>query len=297
MLNIVSWNIARRPEAWRELLNSGADIALLQEVCPPPSDVAERVDAGPEPWHTDGAGTHRPWRTAVVGLNPQVRLERHVPRSVADASPGELAVSRLGTLTAATAYRDGLDAPITVVSLYSAWERPWASTRSDWIYADASAHRLISDLTVFVGAQKGHRIIAAGDLNILYGHGEHGSEYWAARYRTIFDRMAALGIPFVGPQAPCGRQADPWPRELPSDSKNVPTYHTSSQTPETATRQLDFVFASKEIEKLVTVYAMNNPRDWGPSDHCRTLIQVRAEPVQPIQQDTTSVSSLPTFSS
>lgn len=297
MLNIVSWNIARRPEAWRELLNSGADIALLQEACPPPSDIAERVDAGPEPWHTDGAGTYRPWRAAVVSLNPQLRLERHAPRSVADASSRELAVSRLGTLAAATVCKDGLDAPITVVSLYSAWERPLAASRSEWIYADASAHRLISDLTMFIGTQRGHRIIAAGDLNILHGHGENGSKYWAGRYQTIFDRMAALGIPFVGPQAPHGRQADPWPGELPGDSKNVPTFHTSSQTPEAATRQLDFVFASEELKKLVSVYAMNEPRDWGPSDHCRVLIQVRAEPVQHIRQDIASGPSLPTVSS
>ena len=113
-----------------------------------------------------------------------------------------------------------------------------------WIYADGSVHRLISDISVFVGQQLGHRILAAGDLNILHGYGDHGSGYWASRYTTVFDRMRALGLSFVGPQAPAGRRADPWPDELPRTSHNVPTYYTTHQLPVTATRQLDFVFAS-----------------------------------------------------
>jgi hypothetical protein len=41
MLKIISWNIARRELAWRSLLDSGADVALLQEATEPPSDVAQ----------------------------------------------------------------------------------------------------------------------------------------------------------------------------------------------------------------------------------------------------------------
>ena len=59
---------------------------------------------------------------------------------------------------------------------------------------------MLSGLAVLVGSQTGHRILAAGDLNVLYGYGEEGSPYWAARYRTVSDRMAAMGLPFVGPQ-------------------------------------------------------------------------------------------------
>ena len=86
--------------------------------------------------------------------------------------------------------------------------------------------------------------------------------------------MDALGLAFVGPQAPNGRQAGPWPGELPPDSKNVPTYHSTRQTPETATRQLDFVFASKSLASSVTVRALNEPDRWGPSDHCVVEIVV-----------------------
>ncbi len=102
-----------------------------------------------------------------------------------------------------------------------------------------------------------------------------GSLYWKGRYDTVFDRMAALGLKFVGPQASAGgRQAEPWPEELPEGSLNVPTFHSNSQTPATASRQLDFVFASESIADRVTVKALNRVEEWGQSDHCRIMIEV-----------------------
>ena len=68
------------------------------------------------------------------------------------------------------------------------------------------------------------------------------------RYDTIFDRMSALDMHFIVPQAPDGGvQASPWPKELLADSRNIPTFRTNKSTPETATRQLDYVFASDSI--------------------------------------------------
>lgn len=275
MLKIISWNLARRSECWRSLLNSGADIAVVQEACKPPLDVAERIGVDAEvPWATEGAGMVRSWRTAVVRLNPGLDVRWYSPHSIRDANLGDLAVSRIGTLAAAEVRHPQVSDSVTIVSMYSSWEEPHRSTESGWIYADASAHRLVSDLSTFIGQQRGHRVVAAGDLNILYGHGEDGSSYWAARYRSVFDRMAALGLPLVGPQFPNGRQAQPWPPELPNDSRNVPTFHSNRQTPETATRQLDFVFASVDLVPRVAVTALNSPKDWGPSDHCRIEIDV-----------------------
>ena len=86
--------------------------------------------------------------------------------------------------------------------------------------------------------------------------------------------MEAIGLAYLGPQFPNGRQAEPWPGELPKGSLNVPTFHHSGQTPGTATRQLDSVFASKELAHPVTVRALNEPSVWGPSDHCRIEIEV-----------------------
>ncbi len=273
MVKIISWNIAQRKEPWRSLVDTDADIALLQEATEPPADVAGIFDVNPASWQTDGAGKSRPWRTAIVKLSDRVGVQWHEAKPPNDAHPGELAVSRMGTLAAATVTPSSGE-PFIVVSMYALWERPHSTTRSRWIIADASVHRLISDLSVFVGQQANHSIIAAGDLNILNGYGDGGSAYWASRYATVFSRMSALGLPFVGPQAPAGRRAEPWPEELPQTSDNVPTYHTNHQTPTTATRQLDFVFASNSLAERVNVRALNEPDQWGPSDHCRVEIEV-----------------------
>ena len=273
-MKLISWNIARRKEVWRHLLDTDADVALLQEATEPPPDVASRIEIDAEPWCTDGADAVRPGRAAVVRLTNRVQVNWLTPISLEQAVSEDLAVSHRGTHAAAEVVESG-DVRCTVVSMYALWEKPHRSTGSGWIYADASVHRLISDLAVLVGQQSSHRIIAAGDLNILYGYGEDGSKYWAARYDTVFKRMEAMGIPFVGPQAPNGRSAGPWPSELPAESKNIPTYHTTRMTPAQAERQLDFVFASTALVGRMQVRALNEPSDWGPSDHCRVCIELQ----------------------
>jgi endonuclease/exonuclease/phosphatase family metal-dependent hydrolase len=273
MVKIIAWNIARREEAWRCLLDTDADIALVQEATEPPVGVARRLDVDPAPWRTGGAGPNRPWRAAVVKLSDRVGVQWLEPKPVDDAHPGELALSQLGTVAAAI-LTPATGEPFIVASMYAPWEKPHSTTGSRWIYADGSAHRVVSDLSALIGQQARHRIVAAGDLNILYGYGENGSAYWAARYATVFSRMSALGLSFVGPQAPAGRRADPWPDELPRSSNNVPTYYASKQTPATATRQLDFVFASTSLTERVRVRVLNEVDQWGPSDHCRVEIEV-----------------------
>ena len=259
----------------RQQLGLHADVALLQEAAEPPPEIAERIEVDPAPWRLAGRDCHGPraWRAAVVKLADRVQVEWIEAKSIDAAEIGELAVSRLGTLAAARVTAPDSE-PIVCVSLYSPWTTPHASTKSSDIVSDASAHRILSDLSAFIGRRRGHRIVAAGDLNVLYGHGEHGDVYWAGRYETVFTRMKALGLPFVGPQAPNGRQADPWPDELPRNSRNVPTYHTTRQTSATATRQLDFVFASEVLADSLTVRALNAPDQWGPSDHCCVEIEI-----------------------
>lgn len=256
------------------MARSGVDIALLQEATRPPDDALRGLGIDDAPWRTEGNGVVRDWRAAVVRVNPDLSVAWYQTRSLERCGPGELGVSREGTLAAADVADPETGEITTFVSLYSIWERPLGEIGSQWIYADGSAHRLISDLSALVRRQRGHRIVAAGDLNILHGYGERGSGYWAERYRTVFDRFRALGLKFVGPQSPNGRQAGPWPEELPLDSQNVPTYHTAQQSPVGASRQLDFVFASESIAEQVQTRAMNEPDQWGGSDHCRVEISV-----------------------
>jgi len=37
---------------------------------------------------------------------------------------------------------------------------------------------------------------------------------------------------------------------------------------------LDFVFASERLAERVRVRALNEPEEWGPSDHCRVEVEV-----------------------
>lgn len=96
----------------------------------------------------------------------------------------EIAVSGIGTITAARIIpRDGSIQPFIAVSMYGRWAGLHPSVKtSRREYADASVHRIISDLSAFIGEEpKSHRILAAGDLNIFYGYGDRGSPYWEAR--------------------------------------------------------------------------------------------------------------------
>lgn len=169
---IYSWNICRSPEAWRELLRSDGDVALVQEATAPPSDLGIEVDDAP--WSTAGAGLKRPWRAAVARISDRVALRFRPCLAIPAAQMGEFVSCRQGTMSVADVDVPGED-PVSLVSMYAAWEKPAAETGSSWIVADASAHRLISDLSLLVGRQNGHRIIAAGDLNLLRGYGENGS--------------------------------------------------------------------------------------------------------------------------
>ena len=112
---------------------------------------------------------------------------------------------------------------------------------------------------------------------MIYGATDDNRLALPARDRTVTDRMTALGMEFLGPRCPAGRRAWPTPRGLPHDTENVPTYHTSRQSPSTAQNQLDYVFASRGFHKSVTVPALNSVEEWGASDHCRLLIEVADE--------------------
>jgi len=270
-LSLVSWNIARKQTAWRELrANTSVDVALVQEAIPPDEGLLiETVPSSTAPWQT--AGGKRTFCAAIARLSDRIALHQVEHAGLGEAAEGIFAVSRPGSLSIAdVTCADG--ERITLVSMYAAWER---ARGGKLLYADASAHRLISDLCFLLDNQRGHKGIAAGDLNVYFGHGENGSVYWRDRYATVFSRLAAIGLPFVGPQYPNGCPADPWPPHLPRDSKNVPTFRTRQSDPASAAYQLDFVFASPELRDRLTVTALNSGSDWGPSDHCRVLIEMR----------------------
>ena len=288
MISVVSWNINKQLAPWRELVQMDADVALVQEAWQPPEDVLDSVDIGPKEsydshhWNSDWWKERWPNLTErwpmVVELSNRVDVEwfkQVAPISL--TADNEIAVSGIGTITAArvTPKEDSIE-PFIAVSMYGRWLSPHPSTGSSWIYGDASAHRIISDLSAFIGHENPgtHRIVASGDLNIFHGYGDAGDPYWEARYRSVFDRMAAIGLEFIGPQAPHGRQAEKRLPGEPPDSRNVATYSHHNNPAVTDNRQLDFAFASRGFHESIKVRALNEVDEWGPSDHCRILIEI-----------------------
>lgn len=273
MIKIIDWNINRNrkkkdaKDAWRSLLDYDADIALLQEANEPPDDIKKsKIIFDNAPWKTSGK-EKRNWRTAVVKLSDHVKIEWIDSKEIGKAGTDDFAVSRLGTLAAAIVRPSNGNPfpPFIVVSMYGLWDKESGS-------AVESVHLNIDNLSALIKKQTKYSLIVAGDFNILYGYGEYKKKCLKERYKKIFERINALGLIFVGPQSPNGRVADPWPEELPEDSKNVPTYRHHNKEP--ASRQMDFAFASKSMADQVSVKAINDLENWGPSDHCRLEIKI-----------------------
>ncbi len=92
-------------------------------------------------------------------------------------------------------------------------------------------------------------------VNLPYIVGGDLTTWWDSD-TTVFADMMRMGLPLIGPHSP--------------------TFYSKPhrQTPSDAELQLDYVFASRSIAHRLTVHALNNPEDWGPSDHCRVHIEV-----------------------
>ena len=230
---------------------------------------------------------HDPWEPApkddydrwplVVKLSDRVEMEwfKQVRATIPREGDDEIAVSCGGTIAAAKVNPPEGAEPFIVVSMYARWFAPHPTVGS-WIYSDAAAHHAISDLSSFIPDYNAdtprHRILAAGDLNMDFDFGRGNGEF-ALRANTVFDRMSARGLEYMGPQHPNGRRADPTPDHLPEDTRNVVTYYPGN-SPETARLQLDHVFASRGFHESVSTRALNGVEEWGSSDHCRILIEI-----------------------
>lgn len=277
MIQIVSWNIAKRRKPWTVLAQmakeGNVDVALLQESQDPPPPISlNRFQYDNQVFWDKKLYDRWP---LVVKLSDRVDIQwfPQVP-PISGVQADAAGTSGIGTSAIAKVIPCATQQkPFIVVSMYARWMMPHPSTNTKWRVgcADTSAHRIISDLSAFIGHDdpSTHRILAAGDLNSIWD--EHKM---AERERTVWARMEALGLEFLGPQFPNGRAATKIPSYLSPDTKNVPTYYTTSEKPLSATRQLDYVFASRGFHRGISVEALNHPEEWGPSDHCRLLIKV-----------------------
>ena len=184
---------------------------------------------------------------------------------------GTIALARITPL-------NGRQKPFIVASMYATWLGAHPSACSRWRIGmpDGSAHRALSDLSVFVGDDPStHRVLAAGDLNLTYGWKDLEATSYSAREKTVWDRMSALGMEYLGPKIPHGRRVCPSDYGGPEETENVRTYHTSRSSPQNAYIQLDHAFASKVFHEDITTRALNCVCQWGSSDHCRIVMGVK----------------------
>src|SRR5690242_14132243 len=163
--------MACRRAAWAGLDGLGADVALVQEAgVPGPEWALKVVPDAAAGWETALPGGRPRWRTAVVGLTDRVEVR---PRALvtleAAQSYDDWIVSRAGSIAAADVVTGG-EIAFTAVSVYAAWEKAGDRGRG---YADGSAHRILSDLSALM-VRPDHRLVVAGDWNLLRGYGENG---------------------------------------------------------------------------------------------------------------------------
>ena len=263
-IKVVCWNIATMHDPWRELLEMDADVALLQEAGTIPQDVLDRVELSPhKPWlghdPTTGYPPYDRW-PMVVRLSDRVRVEwfRQIGPTWEDPErPLDVAVSGIGTLEVARVIPTTGPEPFIAASIYARWFSPHPSVDGDWIYSDASAHRVIVDLSAFIGyydSPAKHRIPAAGDLNMSF----QSTDPFDHRAQTVLDRFRALGLEYLGAQYPAGRRADPIPEHLNEESLDVPTYYDKpSNIPTGAHVQSDHVFGSRGFHREIRTTALN----------------------------------------
>jgi hypothetical protein len=253
-IGFLTWNMAQSPAAWTWLLRtastSGVQVALLQEAVAPPT-APSGVDLFPAPaaveqWAitTPIDATGRRWASAVAVFDPQLHAEPIPVVPLQAARSGQLVISHPGQWRAIRIPNpSGRD--LVMVSLYGLWN-------DIANYAVPSLHRAISDLTALL--HRGDAVVVAGDLDVWREHGE-----WRAGYATVFDRLTAERLHFVGPTgnspaADCACGA-------PDHCTHVPTFRRGQQR----RWQTDFVFAARDVEVSCAVDANDGSRD--VSDH------------------------------
>ena len=221
----------------------------------------------------------------VVKLSDRVSIEwfRPIgPTWVADERPRDVAVSGIGTIEIARIIPVAGPEPFIAASMCGRWFNPHPTADGDWIYPDGSAHRIISDLTAFIGyydSPDRHRILAAGDLNMSF----QSTDQFNHRAQTVLHPFHALGFEYLGPQYPAGRRAEPIPEHLNEESLDVPTYyHKPSNTPAGAYVQIDHAFASRGFHEEAKARALNEVEEWGSSDHCRICVDVEGVSFEPV---------------
>lgn len=243
VLKVVSWNVNRRPTAWKLLGDLDADVALLQEANRSGMPESQIVVAAPPTldWKMlNGSGAYG---TAILLMNPNL-CPGTVPEVLA-SHPGQFGVIHLPVG----------DHGLYIISVYAFFRDK---------YADTSMHRAISDLTPLLESKAA--VLMAGDINTFRDYTLGGTKAELRRYQLVFERLSALGMECLGPFSDSGPLAGcPCRDEL--NCRHVKTYRHYNRT-DGKPLQLDFAFGNKALRKrFVSCKAVDDEKYWAVSDH------------------------------
>lgn len=240
-MKIVSWNMQNLRESWRFLVDRHQhyDFAFVQAACTPTEHVREHAghwDIPHERWQV----RPRKYKQEVLSISGQWtfdRLDRDTIGALGPAGRSLLAPRFRAAAVARNAGRED-------VCLVCVASGPKNSLKlADTITA-------IRHTLTRARFDPQMPMIIAGDLTTD-----------PDRTPQTFSDMKSIGLSHLGPTQPNYIQKP------------------LRERPETAWRFLNHVFVSDEIADRVTVTALKDPDEnsssfWGPSDHCRILIEI-----------------------
>jgi len=247
-LNRATWSSRRRFDdgdehnrtAWDALRELGADVALVQEACPPPEGLADPptatlpagIDA--EDWRSL-PGPRRLWCSAIATWG----IDLTEP-SVEGVEP--LDATHKG------AYRVGVvpwgDEDLYVISIYALWDYAGLTEGEKPRYAETSMHRSISDITPLIDQNRRQRrhVVLAGDFNAS----TQFPEPYRAAYGLVHQRVETLGLRNVSVRrehedidgCPCADEP----------CRHIQTYEGATPY------QNDYVYASPEVADAMKLH-------------------------------------------
>ena len=268
-MKIVCWNMAHSRKAWDALVQmEDVDIALLQESSRVPEDLRNRVAVDDKLWddHRLWPGRHMAalgYPSVVARLSDRVSVRFIASGPTGDAFSHDFYTSEWGTLGAAIVSPIDEDESLIVVSMAPTPTLSHAS-RARRVAASPSA-RCIGCSPIFRAWSAAR--VASSPRAI-------GSSTQAGVLIRLRSGTNARHCISRRPSTGCRRWAfaQVMPEGRRSDRGDVVTFRSIGATPAEAWAQADYVFATENIADRVSACALNSPEDWGPSDHCRLVI-------------------------
>ncbi len=240
-MKIVSWNMQNKRDSWRFLVDQHQhyDFAFVQEACTPTPYVRRQAAEWDIPYERWQARPNR-YKQEVLRISDAWTFFRLDRDTIGSFRPdgSEILVPRF---RAAAVVRRAGQPDVCLVCVVSG---PKRSVRL------ADTVRAVRRTLAAASLDSQMPMIAAGDLTTN-----------PKRTPQTFTHMAEIGMHHLGPDCP--------------NFISKP----QGETPGTAHRRLNHVFVTEDLVERVSVTALNHPDEthpdyWGPSDHCRILIEV-----------------------